>query len=107
MRKLLWYRPPWFRRRSRFFFRIDPEVVARRDLTLTARLAYGVLIDRAVWGLPRPTSERLAALCGVGRTTIRAALRQLQAKGLIVKGGLPDEWYFPAPSRGSSRESLT
>ncbi len=86
------------------FVAIPTHIMRNRDLTPTARCVFGVILSYA-WGRNPCTASnhRLTEVCGVSRTALYDALKQLKAAGLVkVKPG--SQWtgrrIWPIPTGG-------
>lgn len=55
--------------------------------TLTTKLREQILSGRLVAGMPLPTERNIGLAFGVGRTTVREALRSLIASGFVERQG--------------------
>lgn len=75
------------------FVKMPVEILERTDLSPSAKLVYGALLDRIGGnGVAWPGVRKLAATCGLSPTTVQDSIRRLEASGLISverSGGNP------------------
>lgn len=87
------------------------EAVERRPVyqQVAAQLREAILAGELAGGDALPSERELGERFGVGRTTVREALRALQAQGLVVSGGATAPLRVVRPealSAGPAREAL-
>lgn len=67
------------------WLKIQAEVLARKDISASAKLVYSIIADRmGNNGKAWPGMRRIAADCGIGIATAHDAVKRLEAVGLLT-----------------------
>lgn len=65
---------------------VPKKIMARRDITVAAKLVYSVLLSAQLREQPDPSVREIAKALGGAHSTVAAAIRSLYAIGLVTQG---------------------